>query len=52
MFAAKSKSFASTFGKLLESKDNFIKEYLCVVSEVPKMKSAMIEVPLRFDVNK
>lgn len=36
MFGAKSKKFASTFGKLLDQKENFIKEYLCVVTETPK----------------
>lgn len=52
MFVTKSRNFASYFGKLLEDKENLVKEYICVVKEIPKMKRALVDTPLRFDKNK
>lgn len=52
MFVAKSRNFAGYFGKLIEDKENLVKEYICVVSDRPKMRKALIDIPLRFDKNK
>ena len=48
----KSKNFAGYFGKLIEDKENLIKEYICIVKDIPKMKKALIDMPVKFDKNK